>query len=229
MIHILLFDLQSLDDPHQSALSDIIAILQRDLVVKFLCDHHLAQFLLLLRDGLLERGYAGFGLLDFGLVGLEEGAFLEAQLVGLICADVCDGFVRNAEGIFLGDVLIEHPLLQFQPILLLEVIVILRPSLMQMLHFTLDALLNLRLLLVQLPLQQFGAILNQNISIHKVELTRVGYFYDSKASLNLSLVVRALSELFGQHFSGSDVDLSQFLLHAGFWDHGGEFKLLLPS
>lgn len=108
-----------------------------------------------MRDGLLEGSYAGLCLLDFGLVGLEEGAFLETQLVGFVRADVCDGFVGYAEGIFLGDVLIEHPLLQFQPILLLEIIVILRPSLMQMLHFTLDALLNLRLLLVQLPLQQF--------------------------------------------------------------------------
>lgn len=101
-----------------------------------------------MRDGLLEGSYAGFGLLDFGLVGLEEGAFLEAQFVGLVCADVCDGFVGDSEGIFLGDILIEHPLLQLQPILLLEIIVILSPSLMQMLHLALDTLLNLHLLLI---------------------------------------------------------------------------------
>lgn len=148
MIHIVLFDLQSLDDPHQPALPNIISVFERDLVVKFLCDHHLAELLLLLGDGLFEGGYAGLCLLDFGLVGLEEGAFLQAQLVGLVCADVCDGFVGDSEGIFLADILIEHPLLQLQPILLLEIIVILSPSLMQMLHLTLDTLLNLRLLLI---------------------------------------------------------------------------------
>ena len=153
MVHILLLDLQFLDDPHQSAFSDVVSVLEGDLVVQFLCYHHLTQFLLFLRDCLLERSNTGLGLLDLGLVGFEEGAFLEAKFVSLVGADVGDGLVGDAEGIFLGDIFIEHSLLQFQSVLLLEVIVILRPRLMQVLHLALDAFLDLHLLLVQLPLQ----------------------------------------------------------------------------
>lgn len=57
----------------------------------------------------------------------------------------------------------------------------------------------------------------------------MGHFYDAQTSLNLSFVVRPFSELFWHHFSGSDVDLGQFLLHTGFRDHRCQFKLLLSS
>lgn len=57
----------------------------------------------------------------------------------------------------------------------------------------------------------------------------MGHLYDSQATLDLSFVVRTLSELFRQHFSSSDIDLRQFLLDTSFWDHGGQFKLLLSS
>lgn len=148
MIHILLLDLQSLDDPYQSTFPDIISIFEGNLVVKLLCYHHLTQLLLLLGDCLLEGGNAGLGSLDFGLIGLEEGSFLETELVGLVIADVCDGFMGNPEGIFLVDILIKHPLLHLQPILLLKIIMILSSSLMQMFHLTLNTLLNLHLLFI---------------------------------------------------------------------------------
>lgn len=117
--------------------------------------------------------------MDLGLVGFEEGAFLEAQFVGLVGADVGDGLVGDAEGIFLGNIFIEHSLLQFQPVLLLEVIVVLRPRLMQVLHLALDALLDLHLLLVQLPLQQLRAVLHQDVSVHQVEFTSMRHFNDA--------------------------------------------------
>ena len=52
-------------------------------------------------------------------------------------------------------------------------------SLIELLHFALNALLDLRSFLVQLSLEQFGTVLNKNIATHEVELTCMGYLDDS--------------------------------------------------
>ena len=75
---------------------------------------------------------------------------MQSELTSFIVADIGDGFVRNAEGVFLDDFFITYSFLQFKSILFLEEVVIFCPGLIELLHLTFDALLYLCLLLIQL-------------------------------------------------------------------------------
>ncbi len=103
--------------------------------------------------------------------------------------------MRDTKGVFLGNFLVVYSFLQLKPILLLKEIMILSPSLIELLHLALYALLDLRLLLIKLAFQQFGAVLNQLISVHHIELTSMRHLNYAQTSLYLTLVVSSQSEL----------------------------------
>jgi hypothetical protein len=69
---------------------------------------------------------------------------------------------------------------------------IVRPGLIELLHLALYTLFDLRPLLVQLPLQQFGTVLNQDVTTHQVELASVSHLDYPKALLDVRLVITPL-------------------------------------
>jgi hypothetical protein len=111
--------------------------------------------------------------------------------------------VRDAEGVFLGHFLVEHAFFEFESVFLFKEVVVFGPRLVQPLHLALDALLRLRLLLVQLPLQQLRTVLHQLVSAQQIGLARVRHLDYPQTSLNLPPVVCSHPELLQHYFAGS--------------------------
>lgn len=104
----------------------------------------------------------------------------------------------DAEGVFLGEFLIVEAFLKLQPIFFLKQVMVVSPGFIELLHLALNALLNLPLLLIQLPLQQFRAVFHQLVTVHQVELACMGYLDYSQAPLYLPLVIGSQSKLLRQ-------------------------------
>lgn len=128
---------------------------------------------------------------------------MHAQLVGFVVADVGNRFVRYAEGVFLGDFLVVDAFFELEPVFLLEEVVVFGPGLVELLHLALDALLHLRLLLVQLPLQQLRTVLHQLVPAQQAGLARVRHLDYPQTPLYLPPVVCSRSELLQDHFARS--------------------------
>ena len=109
--------------------------------------------------------------------------------------------MRNAKGVFFGYFLVVDALLKFESVFLFKEVVVLCSRLMQLLHLALNALLHLRLLLVQLSLQQLRTVLHQLVSVQQVGLACVRHLDYAQTTLNLPSVISTHPELLEDHLA----------------------------